>query len=588
MTAQLLKPRDYQLECIRAIHTKWDAGVTRPASVLPTGAGKTVIFSHLAEEYLERNPGRRVLVLSHTDELVLQAAAKMRQVAPYRTVGIVKAERNEIHAQIISASVQSLRSPGRRAKLNNVGMIIVDECHHAVARTYRTILRHFGALPPEEYTPDWMPTCLVAGFTATLVRGDKEKLSDVWQDVAYRKDIAFMIRRGYLLDVRGKRVVVPDLDLRQVRMSGGDYREGSLGEALMEAMAPTVVAEAYQELAAREDGSLRKGLGFAPTVDSAYAFAEAFQELGIKAEVVHGALGRDERRAILARFRDGTTTVIWNCMVLTEGFDEPTADVCVVARPTTNAGLYQQMVGRVLRPDLTVPAAEREKALILDVVGVSRRHGLQSLVDLSSREDLQDREDLDEDLSLLELEDLTLLDEELGQGLGAEDQPYYVGPVDTEDFDPLARASERTWGRTPDGIYYVPAGSYHYVFLTESLTGDPGTYDVVWCTKEPGGAGTAGLTEHQGLSFEMALSWAEEEATERGGLGAKTLSTKKAKWRKDPATSGQLWKARQMGVKLPADTSQLTKGQVSEMIEATAAARRIDPLVRAVMSAQKK
>jgi superfamily II DNA or RNA helicase len=590
MTVQLLKPRDYQTECIRAIHTKWDAGVTRPASVLPTGAGKTVVFAHLAEEYLKANPGKRVLVLSHTDELVLQAAHKMRQVAPHRTVGIVKAERNEVHAQVISASVQSLRSPGRRDKLKSVGLIIVDECHHAVAATYLAILRHFGALAPVEYTPDWEPTCLTAGFTATLVRGDKEKLSDVWQDVAYRKDIAFMIRRGYLLDVRGRRVIVPDFDLRTVRMSGGDFREGSLGEALVDALAPEVVAKAYVEHAGQ-----RKGLLFAPTVDSAYAFADAFNLEGIKAEVVHGALGRDERRAILARFRDGTTQVVCNCMVLTEGFDEPTADVVVVARPTTNAGLYQQMIGRVLRPDLTIPAGERQPALILDVVGVSRKHGLQSLVDLTSREDLADK-DLDEDLTLLELEELELV--EPAEGAPAHGDEYYAGPVDTEDFDPLARASERTWGRTPDGIYYVPAGGHQYVFLVDSLKGDPGTYDVVWCTKEPGGPGTAGLTEHQGLSFEMALSWGEEESLERGGLGAKTLSTKKAKWRKDPATSGQLWKAkREAGVSFKLndenqavhpDGRLVTKGDVSEIIEGSAAARRIDPLVQAVMGARKK
>lgn len=589
MTVQLLKPRDYQVECIRAIHTKWDAGIHRPASVLPTGAGKTVVFAHLAEEYLKANPGKRVLVLSHTDELVLQAANKMRLVAPHRTVGIVKAERNEVHAQVISASVQSLRSPGRRAKLTNVGLIIVDECHHAVAATYLAILRHFGALAPVEYTPDWEPTCLTAGFTATLVRGDKEKLSDVWQEVAFKRDIAFMIRRGYLLDVRGRRVIVPDFDLRTVRMSGGDFREGSLGEALVDALAPEVVAKAYVEHA-----GTRKGLGFAPTVDSAYAFADAFNLEGIKSEVVHGGLGRDERRGILARFRDGATQVVWNCMVLTEGFDEPTADVCVVARPTTNAGLYQQMIGRVLRPDLTKKPEEREKALILDVVGVSRKHGLQSLVDLSSREDLP--EDLDEDLSLLEMEELELVEPAEGPSLDGEQ--YYVGPVDTEDFDPLARASDRTWGRTPDGIYFVPAGADQYIFLVDSLKGDPGTFDVVWCTKIPGGAGTAGLTEHTGLPFEMALSWGEEESLERGGFGSKTLSMKKAKWRKDPATSGQLWKAKREagvtfalnadGVAVHPDGRIVTKGDVSEMIEAATAAKRIDPLVHAVMGVRKK
>jgi superfamily II DNA or RNA helicase len=615
MTA-ILKARDYQMECIRAIHTRWDAGQFRPASVLPTGAGKTVVFSHLAEEYLTANPGKRVLVLSHTDELVGQAAAKMRQVAPHRTVGIVKAERREVSAQVISASVQSLRSKSRRDALREVGLIIVDECHHAVAPTYRTILQHFGALPSPCSSCDgkgsgdahgrcWdcqgtglynggQVTCRVAGFTATLVRGDKAKLSEVWEDVAYRKDIAFMIRRGYLLDVKGRRVVVPDLDLGRVKTSGGDYREGSLGEELERAMAPEVVAKAYLEHAAD-----RQGLIFAPTVETAYLFADAFNEQGIKTEVVHGALPRDERRAILARLADGTTQCVSNCMVLTEGFDNPKVSCAVIARPTKSSGLYQQMVGRVLRPDLTLPVAERGHALILDVVGISNRHDLRSLVDLSSREDLP--EDLDEDLTLLELEDLLVLEEELGgEGVPAGDV-YYAGPVDVEDFDPLARDSSQMWGRTPDGIYWMTAGVARYVFLSPSLEGDPGTFDIVWCSKpEPQTRDRreqetlrtyfpdkvyAGQTEHRGMSFEMALSWAEEVAEELAGDGLRTFAKKGTKWRREEATDGQKWKARTLGVEFPED---IRKGDLSHRIDTVLAGRRVDGLVRAVMAARQK
>lgn len=588
MTSTLLKPRDYQLECIRAIHTKWDAGISRPASVLPTGAGKTVVFSHLAESYLQANPAKRVLILSHTDELVLQAAAKMRNVAPHREVGIVKAERNDIHAHVISASVQSLRSPARREKIRNVGLIIVDEAHHAVAATYVAILRHFGALAPEDATADWKPTCLAAGFTATLVRADQGKLSEVWQDVAFRRDIAFMIRRGYLLDVRGKRVEVPEFDLSRVKKSGGDYAEGSLGEALIDALAPEVVAKAYVEHA-----SDRQGLIFTPTVDSAYAFAEAFNEAGIKTEVVHGALARDARREILQRLADGDTQCVANCMVLTEGFDNPKVSCAVIARPTKSTGLYQQMVGRVLRPDLTLPQAERGHALIMDVVGVSRKHDLRSLVDLTSREDL---EEVDEDLSLLELEDLILEEEEiLGGSLPAEDDSYYAGPVETVEFDPLGRDSTRAWAVTPAGTYFMSAGGQGYVFLSESLSGPAGTFDVVWCSKElrpQSHVPQAGMTEHKGLSFEMAISWGEEVALEMGGHGAKALTGKKSPWRNKPASSAQVWKARRYGIQVPMrwddeTIPDITSGELSTLIDAAMASQRIDPLVRAVMGAKR-
>lgn len=566
----------------------------------------TVVFSHLAEDYLSRNPGKRVLVLSHTDELVNQAADKMRQIAPHRSIGIVKAAQNEVHAEIVSASVQSLRNETRRNKIRNVGLIIVDECHHSSAKTYKTILRHYGALHEEGPAPaDWRSAIHVAGFTATLVRGDKEKLSDVWEDVAIKISIGFMIRSGYLLDVKGKRVEVPDLDLRNVKQSGGDYAEGALGDALVEAFAPEIVAKAYLEHA-----SDRKGIVFAPTVDSAYAFEKAFREAGIATETVHGALPRDERRAILGRLKTGETQVVANCMVLTEGFDEPTVSCAVIARPTKSNGLYQQMVGRVLRPNLSLKPDDRGHALILDVVGISRMHGLQSLVDLSTREDLP--EDLDEDLSLLELEDFILDEpEEKSEGAGAEPETWYVGPAETREFDPLGRDSKRTWGQTPDGTYYLTAGTAGYMFLADSIAGDPGTYDVVWCAKEKENRTDANvsarMTEHNGLPFEMAIAWGEEEALERGGFGSQTLTAKKSKWRNESATSGHVHMVRRVpgfgGGRIITEKSAegdvtgyfyyvgeekvtLTKGRASEIIDGHMASSAIDPLVRTVKGAR--
>jgi superfamily II DNA or RNA helicase len=608
MSTTILQPRDYQLRAIKEIHTRWDAGVTRPAAVLPTGAGKTVVFSHLAEQFLAANPGKRVLILSHTEELGDQAAAKMRAVAPHRSVGIVRAGLNQAGAEVISASVPTLRNLKRRQAIRNVGLIIVDECHHASATTYLTILRHFGALPtPDQNPATFTPSCLTAGFTATLVRGDRKKLSDVWQDVAFRLSIAFMIRSGYLLDVKGHRVQVPDLDLRTVKQSGGDYQEGALGDALVEAMAPEIVAKSYAEHA-----SDRKGLVFTPTVDSAYAFAEAFNAQGIVTEVLHGhtterPMPKEQRRAILSRLRSGETQVVANCMVLTEGFDDPSISCAVIARPTKSSGLYQQMVGRVLRPDLTLKSADRGHALILDVVGASKQHGLQSLVDLSTRDDLKDKEDLSEDLTLLELEDL-LLEEPEQEVAGAPEGPgWYVGPAESIEFDPLGRDSSRTWGQTPEGTYYLSAGTDGYVFLAESTTGDPGLFDVVWCAKSVARGqryAAAAMTEHRGMDFPMATAWAEEEATARGGHGTLTLTSKKARWRKEPASAAQVHMAQRKGLfrdmrweEIPtvvfnpestaaparrpvrADGSLITKGDMAEALDASSAADVIDPLV---------
>ncbi|MEU5668435.1 DEAD/DEAH box helicase family protein, partial [Streptomyces longwoodensis] len=130
-------PRPYQRDAITALRDGWSKGTNRLAVVLPTGAGKTVVFSHLAHQMLDSLGGRRALVIAHREELIEQAAAKLLAVDPMLRVGIVKARRDDHQdADVIVASVQTLAVPRRREAIRDVGLIIVDECHHAAARTY--------------------------------------------------------------------------------------------------------------------------------------------------------------------------------------------------------------------------------------------------------------------------------------------------------------------------------------------------------------------------------------------------------------------------------------------------------------------
>lgn len=569
--------RDYQHACIQELRRRWGLGDNRVPAVLATGLGKTEIAAGLIEECLAEQPDKRILFIAHTDELISQAARKMRQRLPHRTVGIVKGQQhNEVHCQIVISSRQTLQSEKRRSQLRNVGTIIIDECHHAtIVNTYGKILTHFGAFGapiPWGGEPDEKPWVRVAGFTATLVRGDKQKLSAVWQDCTFKRDILFGIRNGFLLDVRGKRVIVPDFDLRNVKQAAGDYQDSALAEELERTLAPQVIAQAYAEHAAG-----RLGIVFWPLVATAYHGAEAFEAEGIPSAVIHGGLPKEERRLILKKFHAGEIQVVHNCMVLTEGFDEPRADVVVIARPTRSAGLYQQMVGRVLRPDLEKRPEEREKALILDVTGASADNDLRSLIDLAPERPLREVQEIDPDgeMSLLELDDW---DEQPSAGSTFFEEEEYAGETAIKEFDPLGR--DKLWSRTPDGTWFISAGGAAYVFLAESFAGDPGTWDVVWCTKlmERGLPVKAGLTEHTGLPMELALAFGEDEAVERGGLGTKTLTARKSKWRKDPPTEAQQSRAYRMGI----DSTGMTKGELSEAIDNVTAARAIDPLVRTV------
>jgi superfamily II DNA or RNA helicase len=598
--------RPYQRDAIEHLWKSWDAGMTRVPMVLATGLGKTKIFTRVVYKWLAENEGKRVLVIAHTDELISQAAAEMRAANPGIAVGIVKAGLNETHCRIIISSRQTLASEKRRAQLNRVGLIIIDEAHHAVrTNTYGKILEHFGAW--DEHI-EWC-ACVngpvsaidsrctvgavkVLGLTATLSRGDKAKLSTVWEDKpvpTFRKDILFGIRNGFLLDVRGERVIVPDLNMKNVKTQGGDYQDASIAEELERTFAPQIVAEKYAEVAKQKGGRLRQGIAFWPLVETAYHGAEAFEGAGIPSAVVHGGLPKEERKLILKRFQAGEITVIHNCMVLTEGFDAPWADVVVIGRPTRNGGLYQQMVGRVLRPDLTVEASLREKALILDVTGAGQNNDLRCLIDLAPERPLKKHDDDDEDFSLLELE--LELEESIASGSAPwlEDE-VYVGPAETKAFDPLHR--DKVWAQTPDGTYFMSAGGSHYIFLGESVYGDPGTYDVVWCSKVDWNTPpqSAGSTDYRALPLEEALLWAEEEAISRGGHGAKTLSSRKSKWRDEPASEPLKNKARANGIRnnkaTGRDLDTMTKGELVELIDAKIAAKSIDPLVRRLKGAR--
>jgi superfamily II DNA or RNA helicase len=570
--------RDYQLEGIKDLHRRWDAGATRVPLVLATGLGKTRMAVGITHTFLEANPGKRVLFIVDTDELEEQATRAYRQNLPGVSIGVVKAERNETHARVIVASRQTLASEKRRAQLRNVGLIIVDECHGALrTNTYGKILEHFEAFGQEDIKGETIgpPQCKVVGLTATLVRGDKGKLSTVWEECSFAKDVPYGIRHGYLLDVIGKRVVVPDLNMGNVRQSKGDYRDGDLAEELERTFAPQIIAKAYSEHARDENGELRKGIAFWPLVETAYHGAAAFEEEGIPSAVIHGNLPKLERRLILKRFHAGDVKVVHNCVALKQGFDEPTADVCVIARMTRLPGPFQQMAGRVLRPDLTVPPELRKKALLLMATPVGADHNLRSLVDLSP-EHLAGR-DYEDGASLLDLDEEWLLEQigepNKGGSILLEDE-LYAGDTEVVAWDPLGR--DRNWSRTRGGTWFMNSGKSGYVFLAESLTGDPGTYDALWCERALGGR--IEVTQHRGLPIELAMVWAEDEAIERGGADALKVSARNASWRRSRPKAQTEGLARRHGVW----RDGMNNGECSDALDVSYASGRIDTLVNTV------
>lgn len=516
-------PRPYQVDAIKALTAGWQGSTNnRLAVVLPTGAGKTVVFANLI---LDRLPslsatGQRALVIAHREELLAQAADKIKAVAPSLRIGIVKAERDEHQdADVIIASIQTLAVERRRQAIENIGLVIVDECHHAAAPSYMTVLDHFGA---------WSGTP-TAGFTATMTRADGG-LADVWQEVVFTLDILEMIEDGYLCDVRGKRVIVDGLDLDTVKTRAGDLQDGQLGQALEDSDAGPVVAKAYAEHAGD-----RPGVVFTPTVATAQSMAEAFTASGIPAAAVWGDMPRDDRAAVLDRYRRGDVQVLSNCMVLTEGFDAPWTSCAVIARPTKSAGLYCQMAGRALRL-----FAGKKDALILDVMGASTRHKLASIVDLTGREVVVS----DEDQTLREAVRET---EEKAQ------RRIDLSRVQVEEID-LFHSSSVRWLKTDSGVWFIPVTDAAYVFLIRNPVDR--TY---WLRRFDFNNGMVGPKHDVPLPLADAKAWLEQQAK---AMGSRWLATRSAPWRNKPASVKQLNFCRLKQITVPPGC---TAGEVSDL-----------------------
>lgn len=344
--------RPYQREAVRAVLSARRAGTRRMVVCLPTGAGKTVIFSHLA-----RLARRQVLVLAHREELVEQARAKIERAL--RGEAVVSVERGAARAsedaKVLVCSIRSLHEErlARVLRGRDLGLVVYDECHHAAAKDNLRVLTALGA-----FDQGWTGTLL--GFTATTARGDGKGLDAVFERIVFTKTLPEMIDEGYLAPLRGYRVSTR-ADLTRLSGGGLDFDEAELAEAVDVEERNALVARSIQELA-RD----RRTIAFTVTVGHAMNLARALNAVGVPAGIVHGAMKSEARARALADFREGRLQALTNVGVLTEGFDDPGVSCVAMARPTRSDGLYAQCVGRGTRL-----APGKKDCLILDFVDLS-------------------------------------------------------------------------------------------------------------------------------------------------------------------------------------------------------------------------
>ena len=341
--------RPYQEEARAKVQQEWKEGRKRTLLVLPTGCGKTIVFSKIIEDRVKM--GERVLVLAHRSELLEQASDKLMTATGLGTA-LEKAENTSIGSwfRVVVGSVQTMQREKRLSQFppNHFDTIVIDEAHHAVSDGYQRVLEHFGGAN-------------VLGVTATPDRGDMRNLGSYFDSLAYEYPLVDAIKSGYLSKITA--ITIPlELDLSTVSQQGGDFKASEIGTALdpyLEQIADEMVKQCKN----------RKTVVFLPLVKTSQKYRDILNEKGFRAAEVNGE--SKDRAEILEEFDKDKYNVLCNSMLLTEGWDCPTVDCVVVLRPTKVRALYSQMVGRGTRL-----APGKENLLLLDFLWHTERHEL--------------------------------------------------------------------------------------------------------------------------------------------------------------------------------------------------------------------
>ncbi len=380
--------RPYQIEAQQAILEHRRRGTRTQLVSLATGLGKTVIIATLPK-LLGLREGDVTLVVAHRDELIEQIVEKMHAENPTAKIGVEKAERRaEDDADIVVATVQTLGDK-RLAEFSarfgrRIGLFVIDEAHHAAAPSYRAIVDRIQELRGD---------AMIMGFTATPTRGDGVRLIDVFEKIVYEMDTRKAIDAGYLVPVKSF-AVATTTNLDGVASRGGDFVIGALAAAVNTVDRNARIVASYKQHTAG-----MKALVFTASVEHARDVAEEFVANEIKAEWASGETPRAERERIVRDFRSGKTSVLVNCGLYLEGFDVPSVQVILNARPTKSTTLYTQITGRALRPvdeianalsntDSALTRREliekslKPAAIIIDLVDQAQRHQLVTLPSL--------------------------------------------------------------------------------------------------------------------------------------------------------------------------------------------------------------
>lgn len=340
-----LRLRPYQVTLVNAAEASDSRALL---VVLPTGGGKTVVFSQLTKNAVAR--GEVVWIIAHRQELIAQASNTLKTF--HIAHGIIKAG-HELHPRR-AVQVASVQTVVRRLQsLAPPDLIVIDECHHATAASYGKILAAF-------------PKARVIGVTATPCRLNGAGLNAVFGEMILGPTNLELTAAGFLSPAR---YYAPPkkADFSNVKITAGDYNTHEL-EEVMDEQAITGDAVLHYERICPGVPMLT----FCVSVAHAHHVAEQYRAAGYRAAAVDGKLSDEDRADRIGGLATGKYQVIASCDLIGEGLDVPVVTAAQLLRPTASAALHLQQIGRVLR------FIEGKTAIILDHVGNTAKHGFAS------------------------------------------------------------------------------------------------------------------------------------------------------------------------------------------------------------------
>lgn len=346
-----MKLRQYQTDTIDSLRSKLSKGLKRLVMCAPTGAGKTVMFSYMLSKALEKN--KKCMVLTHRTELLTQAGgvlSRLNKEVVNLDAKLKKVPTNELmYVAMTQTLIRRLKKVEYLEILQNLDLLIIDEAH---LQNFNSILLFIN------------PATIVIGVTATPLRtSNQDSLNDFYEDIVEEITISELIENKFL----SKPVTYGfKLDLKKIKVKGGDYDSESLGDFMTKNKIFQGVYENYNKITPN-----KKALIFSPNVKSSQKLVSELCLKGLNAKHIDATIKEKERKEILQWFKNTPNALLSNVGILTAGYDEASIEVVILYRATKSLSLFLQMVGRGSRTTNT-----KKEFTILDFGNNVYTHGL--------------------------------------------------------------------------------------------------------------------------------------------------------------------------------------------------------------------